>query len=136
MIASKPSAIGRALSLSWTESIGPLGVSSYVISRSTTTDGPYSEITSVVGSAFHRYAPQGVTGVLLIAESHLSVHTWPEHGYLGADIFFCGEGNPETAIEKLVELFQARDVKVRRLNRGIQPQVEADDLLIDASELA
>ena len=45
-------------------------------------------------------------------------------------------GVPETAIEKLVELFQARDVKIRRLNRGIQPQIEADDLLNDASELA
>ena len=66
----------------------------------------------------------------------MAVHTWPEHGYIGADLFFCGEGEPETAIETLVELFQARDVKVRRLNRGIQPQVEAGDLLETSDELA
>lgn len=84
----------------------------------------------------HQFSPYGVTATATLAESHMAVHTWPEHGYVGADIFFCGEGNPETAIEKLVELFQARDVKIRRLNRGIQPQIEADDLLNDASELA
>ena len=45
---------------------------------------------TVVSSAFHRYAPQGVSGTLLIAESHLSIHTWPEYGYVAADIFTCG----------------------------------------------
>ena len=45
---------------------------------------------TVLGESFHQFSPQGVSGVILIAESHLSVHTWPEHGYAGADILTCG----------------------------------------------
>lgn len=91
---------------------------------------------TLVNLCVHQFSPYGVTATATLAESHMAVHTWPEHGYIGADLFFCGQGNPETAIHKLVELFQARDVKVRRLNRGIQPQIEADDLLSSTDELA
>lgn len=44
---------------------------------------------TLVKECFHRYAPQGVSGVLVIAESHLSLHTWPEHGYAAVDLFTC-----------------------------------------------
>jgi len=66
----------------------------------------------------------------------MAVHTWPEHGYLGADLFFCGAGSPELAIDTLVELYQPRDVKIRRLNRGVNPAAEADDLLNQTVESA
>ena len=46
---------------------------------------------TLVEECFHRYAPQGVSGVLVIAESHLSVHTWPEHGYAAVDLFTCAD---------------------------------------------
>lgn len=46
---------------------------------------------TLVKECFHRYAPQGVSGVLVIAESHLSVHTWPEHGYAAVDLFTCAD---------------------------------------------
>ena len=91
---------------------------------------------TLINLCVHQFSPFGVTATATLAESHMAVHTWPEHGYIGADLFFCGGGNPEIAIEKLVELFQARDVKVRRLNRGVRPQVEADDLLSSGDSLA
>lgn len=84
----------------------------------------------------HQFSPFGVTATATLAESHMAVHTWPEDGYVGADLFFCGEGSPEIAIDTLVELFQAKDVKIRRLNRGVQPQAEADDLLSSTETLA
>jgi len=45
---------------------------------------------TVLDKSFHHFAPQGVSGVVLIAESHLSLHTWPEHAYAAVDIFTCG----------------------------------------------
>lgn len=45
---------------------------------------------TLVSSHFHRFAPQGVSGVVVIAESHLTVHTWPEHRYAAVDVFTCG----------------------------------------------
>jgi S-adenosylmethionine decarboxylase proenzyme len=44
----------------------------------------------ILGDSFHRFSPQGVSGVVVIAESHLSVHTWPEYGYAAVDVFTCG----------------------------------------------
>jgi len=48
---------------------------------------------TILGESFHQFSPQGVSGVIIIAESHLTVHTWPEHGYAGADIFTCAPGS-------------------------------------------
>ena len=45
---------------------------------------------TVIGDTFHKFSPQGVTGVVAIAESHLCIHTWPEHAYAAVDIFSCG----------------------------------------------
>ncbi|RMH41726.1 MAG: adenosylmethionine decarboxylase, partial [Deltaproteobacteria bacterium] len=45
---------------------------------------------TVVGSMFHEFAPQGVSGVVVVEESHLSIHTWPEYGYAAVDFFTCG----------------------------------------------
>lgn len=46
---------------------------------------------TIVGSHFHTFNPYGVSGVIVIAESHLSIHTWPEYGYAAVDIFTCGD---------------------------------------------
>jgi S-adenosylmethionine decarboxylase len=54
----------------------------------------------VLSAAFHAFSPHGVTGVLLLAESHLSIHTWPEHGYAAVDLFTCG-GDPRGALPVL-----------------------------------
>ncbi len=74
---------------------------------------------TVVAGAFHRYAPQGVSGTLLIAESHLSIHTWPEHGYVAADIFTCGGLDPRPGFVLLAEGLGARAHRVQELVRGL-----------------
>lgn len=74
---------------------------------------------TIISSSFHQFSPEGVTGVILIAESHIALHTWPEHGYAGFDIFTCGESmKPELAIDYLKEKFQAKNVGVRQYDRG------------------
>lgn len=60
----------------------------------------------------------GVTGVALLAESHISIHTWPELNYAAIDIFMCGACEPELAIEPLKQFFNASEVSVKTVLRG------------------
>jgi S-adenosylmethionine decarboxylase len=79
---------------------------------------------TVIGDSFHEFSPQGVTGVVAIAESHLCIHTWPEYGYAAVDIFTCGDSiNPEDAVPYIVEAFGAADHSVVSLKRGILPGI-------------
>lgn len=73
----------------------------------------------VVASRFHRFRPHGVTGVVIVEESHLSVHTWPEAGYAAADFFTCGEGHPDRAHEVLAQGLGAARSEVMRVRRGV-----------------
>lgn len=74
----------------------------------------------VLGESFHRFSPQGVSGVVIIAESHLSIHTWPEYGYAAVDIFTCGTFvNPEKAAEVLIEKLGSRNHSVMEIPRGV-----------------
>ena len=69
---------------------------------------------------FHKFSPQGVSGVVVISESHLAIHTWPELGYAAVDVFTCGEKvNPWDACDYLAERFQATHVDAREIKRGI-----------------
>ncbi len=74
----------------------------------------------VLGESFHHFNPQGVSGVVVIAESHLSIHTWPEYGYAAADIFTCGTTvEPEKAVEVLIEKLGAKNHSVMEIQRGL-----------------
>jgi S-adenosylmethionine decarboxylase len=66
----------------------------------------------------HKFSPQGVSGVAVLAESHISVHTWPEIGYGAFDVFMCGDAEPWRAVDVLKAAFGTRDVRVRELLRG------------------
>ena len=66
----------------------------------------------------HKFSPQGVSGVAVLAESHISVHTWPEVGYAAFDVFMCGEAEPWKSVEVLRRAFDAREVRVQELLRG------------------
>ena len=69
--------------------------------------------------AFHKFAPQGVSGVVIISESHLSVHTWPELGYAAVDVFTCGTRvDPKDACHYLEENLEAAEVEVMEVIRG------------------
>ena len=80
----------------------------------------------IVGDTFHHFQPQGVTGVLAIAESHICIHTWPEYGYAAADIFTCGTSfDPRSAARVLVDRLESKDHSVTELRRGVLPQTAA-----------
>lgn len=70
--------------------------------------------------AFHKFSPQGVSGVVVISESHLAVHTWPELGYAAVDVFTCGERvDPWVAFNHIVFNFKASSVTASEMKRGI-----------------
>ncbi|MEW6442456.1 MAG: adenosylmethionine decarboxylase [bacterium] len=79
-------------------------------------------------SYFYRFAPcgesgSGVSGLVIVAESHLSLHTWPEKGYAALDVFVCGEAaKPEAAIHYILESLGCRDAHVTEIKRGIQDE--------------
>lgn len=74
-------------------------------------------------TAFHKFSPQGVSGVVIISESHVAVHTWPEFGYAALDVFTCGERvDPWDVCEQIVERFGAASVTASETLRGIQAE--------------
>ncbi len=74
---------------------------------------------TVLDESFHRFNPQGVSGVVVIAESHLFIHTWPEYGYAAADIFTCGNSvQPEKAARILIEKLGAKNCSIQEIQRG------------------
>jgi len=74
----------------------------------------------VLGESFHQFSPHGVSGVVIIAESHLFIHTWPECGYAAVDIFTCGNSvQPEKAAQKLIRELGAKSHSILEIRRGI-----------------
>ena len=68
----------------------------------------------------HTFAPQGITGVVLLAESHIAVHAWPEYDYMAIDIFTCGDKSlPEKALEYFKKEFSPKRVEVKKIKRGV-----------------
>jgi S-adenosylmethionine decarboxylase len=75
---------------------------------------------TIVEISFHKFSPFGISGVVVIAESHISIHTWPEYGYAAVDIFTCGEVlKPEVAAAYLIEKFHCKDPSIVELKRGL-----------------
>jgi S-adenosylmethionine decarboxylase len=75
---------------------------------------------TVIGEIFHQFSPQGVTGVIAIAESHLCIHTWPEYAYAAVDIFTCGEGfDPNEAARLIIDEFESRSPEFTEVIRGV-----------------
>ena len=76
--------------------------------------------STVVGSVSHKFSPQGVSVATLIAESHLAIHTWPEHRYAAVDIFTCGdEADPSEAYRYIKNALKAEGWYVREMQRGL-----------------
>ena len=73
----------------------------------------------ILHSHFHAFGPgRGITGVLLLAESHISIHTWPEFGFAAADIFMCGQAEPQRALEVIRSALQPASCTVQTITRG------------------
>ncbi|MBM2824661.1 MAG: S-adenosylmethionine decarboxylase [Dehalococcoidales bacterium] len=75
---------------------------------------------TILGESFHQFHPQGVSGVVIIAESHLFIHTWPECGYAAIDIFTCGNSvHPEKAAQILIKQLGSKNHSILEIQRGI-----------------
>ncbi|MCM3086414.1 adenosylmethionine decarboxylase [Bhargavaea ginsengi] len=94
-------------------------------------DMPYIEQTFVEAAlrsgaevrevAFHKFAPQGVSGVVIISESHLTIHSFPEHGYASIDVYTCGDLDPTVAAGYIADALGAKNRQMAELPRGMGP---------------
>jgi S-adenosylmethionine decarboxylase len=74
---------------------------------------------TIVKSVFHKFAPQGISGVVVIEESHFAIHTWPEHNYAAVDMFTCSDQmDYEKALAYLKEKFNCKDLSHQVIKRG------------------
>lgn len=71
--------------------------------------------------AFHKFAPQGVSGVVIISESHLTIHSFPEHGYASIDVYTCGDLNPNVAADFIAQALNAQTRENIEIPRGKGP---------------
>jgi len=78
---------------------------------------------TIIDSIFHHFKPYGVSGVVVIAESHFAIHTWPEHKYAAVDLFTCGaKTRPWEAFRVVKKLFKAAHFSVMKMERGLLPK--------------
>ncbi len=83
-------------------------------------DAALASGATIVEKVFHRFNPWGVSGVVVIAESHLAIHTWPEYGYAAVDLFTCGHDvDPYRGFDLLKTLLGATNVSVIEMKRGL-----------------
>ena len=83
-------------------------------------DAAIASGATIVQEAFHLFNPHGVSGVVVIAESHLAIHTWPEYGYAAVDLFTCGEDvDPDAAFKFLKDHLHAERFTAFEMKRGI-----------------
>lgn len=76
----------------------------------------------VKASYFFKFSPTGVSGMVIVAESHISIHTWPELGYAALDVYTCGDSDPEKAVDYILERIGARHAHVSEVRRGIREE--------------
>lgn len=75
---------------------------------------------TIIDVSFHQFNPFGISGMVVIAESHLSIHTWPEYGFAALDIFTCGEIiKPEVAAHYLIKRFESKNPSIVEMKRGL-----------------
>lgn len=90
---------------------------------------------AIVDTIFRRFSPQGVSGVVVVEESHLSIHTWPEYGYAAVDFYTCGDCLPLRAhavLRKHLRSSRAEWLVVRRGRRGRQRLLQVEQHQVEA----
>ena len=92
--------------------------------------GTKASRASIISHNFHKFSPHGVSGTVVIAESHVAIHTWPEYGYAAVDIFTCGETiDPWIIQEYLKEAFESQNISSMELKRGLFKVGPGEELL-------
>lgn len=79
---------------------------------------------TIVKTFFHTFNPHGISGVVVIAESHLTIHTWPEYGYAAVDVFTCGDDvDPYVSYQYLKDKFKAKSAYLMEVKRGLSENI-------------
>jgi S-adenosylmethionine decarboxylase len=90
---------------------------------------------TIMESAFYRFEPQGVSGTVILAESHLSIHTWPERGYAAMDFYTCGDHtDPWLACEYAARALSARNMLTTEFKRGVESGTGTYSHVVTATE--
>lgn len=84
---------------------------------------------NILNSYFHKFQPQGVTGMFVISESHFTIHTWPEKGYAAVDLFTCGDASPKQGILMLANMLGA-SCEIREIDRDVS-EGECSELALE-----
>ena len=91
--------------------------------REVMMEGTRRSGATIVTDTFHAFSPHGVSGVVVIAESHVTIHTWPEYGYAAVDVFTCGDTiNPWVIQQHLQDGFGSKTTSSMELKRGLFPE--------------
>jgi len=86
-------------------------------------DGAVFAKAQVLHSYFHKFEHGGgVTGVVALAESHISIHTWPEHSYMAIDVFMCGDCNPYDTVDYILNNMAVGEYSIECIDRGVDYQ--------------
>lgn len=89
----------------------------------------------VKGSYFFKFSPTGVSGTLIVAMSHVSIHTWPEHGYAALDVYVCGTGSePEKAVNEILASIKAKHAHITEIQRGVKDNDEFTHIIVTWEE--
>ncbi len=99
---------------------GAKGLNSIKIIRRALTQAVETSGATLLKIELHKFSPQGVSGVVLIAESHISIHTWPQYQYAAIDVFTCGSKvDPYKAISSLKKNLKPKKVQILEIKRGL-----------------
>lgn len=90
---------------------------------------------TLISHNFHKFSPYGISGVIVIAESHIAIHTWPEYNYAAVDIFTCGDTiDPWVIHEYLKKSFNSKNVSTMEMKRGMFKVPKGQKLLFKPSQ--
>lgn len=93
-------------------------------------NGTRASNASIISHNFHKFSPHGVSGTVVIAESHVAIHTWPEYSYAAVDIFTCGETiDPWIIQEYLKDAFRSKNTSSMEMKRGLFKVGPGEELL-------
>lgn len=87
---------------------------------------------TIIKPFFHTFSPQGVSGIIVIAESHFAIHTWPEHSYAAVDLFSCSDFLYKEALSHIRDSFQSAEYSINVINRGtaVSPSPQSSEVSI------
>lgn len=78
---------------------------------------------TILGHIHHKFDPVGVTMVMMLSESHMSIHTYPEHNYASIDCYTCGNSNPQKAIDYLIDVLEPTHKQIQVIERGVKMKI-------------